>query len=139
MIEKYSDTLLKMFWWVEDFSDTNFNLLTSDYPITFLPRHQIIKRFNTPNDALLSGAYTLALPLTPKLCFYSSSNRNNVKLTKNSLIKMQNHFTVIHSKNFVYAFDKSQDEFIRKKLRLRSVQFSRFGVGTINKNGIKIS
>jgi hypothetical protein len=116
MCERYVDALLNMSWKIIDFRKTSFKLLTSDYPVVLSPFHPNAKKYDKISDLLLSGDYLLSLPLTPSLCFYASTDKNKIITNHNQLIKLQNNVTVLKAKNFVYASDKSQESFIRKRL-----------------------
>ncbi len=46
-------------------------------------------------------------------------SKNKIISNNTQLIKSQNNLTVLKAKNFVYANDRSQEDFIRKRLQLR--------------------
>ena len=117
--ERYAETLLKLTWWIEDFSKTSFALLTSDYPVAISPLNQPARKFSKPTEMLLSGDYLLSLPLTPQLCFYAATTKIKILSNSNQVIKSQNNLTVLKARNFVYACDTSQDSFIKKRLQLK--------------------
>ena len=116
-LEKYTGTLLKMHWWVEDFSKTSFSLLTSDYPVTFHAWGDRYVRMPTLNDMLLTGHFILAMPLSPKICFYACMRKSRFPVTQDALIKIQNRVTIAKAKNFVFTNDMTQDYFIRRRFR----------------------
>jgi len=117
--ERYNETFLKMCWWVEDFSETDSILLTSDYPVILAPLHKPSQKYSTPNDMLLSGEYLLSLPLNPYKCFFICADRNNVIKDIGKLIEIQNYNAVQNSKNFVFSKDRSQEKFIIELLSSR--------------------
>lgn len=119
MCERYVDALLNISWKIIDFRKTSFKLLTSDYPVVLSPLQSNAKKYDKISDLLLSGDYLLSFPLTPSLCFYASIDKNKIITHHNQLIKLQNNVTVLKAKNFVYASDKSQESFIRKRLLSR--------------------
>lgn len=119
LFERYHETLLKMCWWIEDFSSTDFMLLTSDYPATLAPLWKPSQKYKTPTDMLLSGEYLFSLPLNPHKCFYVCADPSKIVTTPNKLIKMQNQNTIHHAKNFVYSKNRSQENFIKKRLSSR--------------------
>ncbi len=87
MFEKYNEALLKMTWWIEDFSKTSFALLTSDYPLSISPLKPNHRKFSTLTEILLSGDYLLSLPLTPELCFYAATTKIKIISSSNQVIK----------------------------------------------------
>lgn len=115
--DEENDALLRMTWWLENFSGRNYTLLTSDHPVIISPlnkpstvKHPRIK------DRFFAPSRLLSIPLSPTVCLYAYIN-GKIKFTdKNRLLKTTNLITLTTAKKFIYAANRDQRSFVEKNL-----------------------
>lgn len=100
------DQILRMTWWLWDFSDAPHDLLLSDNPCIFT--HGI-------NDANL----IISLPVSPKKVFmatHSAMMAENLRKQKpQHLLKRINESSLLQSSSRIYARDTSHSRFIQNR------------------------
>lgn len=108
----FKECLMKMNWWLMDFSETGLDLITSDNPITLdIPED---KKFRSITEALDSGYGILIFPLSPTICFFASKNINSLYCDKSNLIELINYRTVSRAEHFLCTKTMIQKQFIEK-------------------------
>ena len=115
--DEANETLLKMTWWLENFSKLNYTLLTSDHPVS-------ISLLNKPSgashlrikDYFLDQDYLLSIPLSPTICFYAHINDRVTFSNTKSLLKTRNLVTLTAAKQFIYAVNRDQRGFVEKNI-----------------------
>jgi len=123
--EKYRECLSALNWFILDFSNTGFDLLTCDYPACISPlNEQVLKlsQFKTPRDMLDSGYFYLSLPLSPTQCFYAGKIEPTKEITKSKLrylIKIQNYRTIRNAQKTVYSNASLSMIFLNKYFKAR--------------------
>ncbi|KTD63289.1 hypothetical protein Lsan_1407 [Legionella santicrucis] len=118
--EKYRQCLIGLNWFVLDFINTGFDLLTSDYPVCIFPLNKQIlhsKKYETPREMLASGDFYLSFPLSPTRCFYAGKVEHKKGITKSQLrhlIKLQNHITINNAQKIIYSNNGLSINFLKK-------------------------
>lgn len=115
--DEANETLLKMTWWLENFSKRNYTLLTSDHPVSISPLNKpSIVNHSRIKDSFLDPSYLLSIPLSPTRCFYAHIN-GKIKFTNiDSLLKTRNLITLTTAKKFIYAANRDQRTFVEKNI-----------------------
>lgn len=103
---KISDQILRMKWWLWDFSDVRHDLLLSDNPCIFT--HGI----NDPN-------LIISLPVSPKKVFMATQTAMVAETLRQQksqhLLKRINESSLLQSSSRIYARDTSHRRFIQNR------------------------
>ena len=104
----YQDIILKMNWWVMDFTSANWSLVTGDRP------YMIFRSIHHPQGLIY-------IPIGPRLAFFASPDaakkRQLMHQPINSVAKHMNRFQVSLAAKYVYAVDTQHTALVEKHLR----------------------
>lgn len=115
--DEANEILLKMTWWLENFSKRSYTLLTSDHPVAIAPLNKPSNMTHPRiKDSFCDPSRLLSIPLSPTICFYAHIN-GKIKFTnKDSLLRTRNLITLTTAKKFIYASNCDQRTFIEKNI-----------------------
>ena len=115
--DETNEALLKMTWWLEDFSKQNYTLLTSDHPISISPLNKpSIASHLRIKDDLIDPDRLLSIPLSPTICFYAHINGKVKFSNKKVILRTRNLITLTTAKKFIYAVNGDQKGFVEKNI-----------------------
>lgn len=121
--KRFSETFQKLNWQIIDFSDTGFELITSDNPVLFIPNDIDSSKNSSLTVMLERKGYVLYVPLSPKIGFFASLVKfSSIKVKKN-LIKFLNKSTVKGIASQLYTNDFKQQLFIKKHFSGKKQEF----------------
>lgn len=124
-VNTFNNALNSLTWWVEDFSETRFTLLTSDSPLIVFPinsrENQVAQRLGQEEKPslgrmLATRMFAVFFPLSPSVGFFAANRHTDISLTKTRLIKQLNLDQTKRAKKFVIAADRLQEKFIQRHL-----------------------
>ncbi len=104
----------RMNWWIRRFEDLAAGLLISDRPLIL-----------RPNAGLQNSKCFIALPLTPKVIFFATSDEKVLEeflsLEAIPSIERINAWSVEQAASYVWGASVDQYDFVQKKLRKPSI------------------
>ena len=104
------DKILRMKWWIWDFSSVPFDLLLADHPCIFTTG------IDDPN-------LVIALPITPKKAFMATQSEHVANIMRlqhpRDLATRLNESSLNQAQVRIYARDRSPERFLRNRLQRR--------------------
>lgn len=102
------DKILRMKWWIWDFSDVPYDLLIADHPCIFTTG------IDNPN-------LVIALPITPKKAFMATQSDHAAEVMRRQrpqdLAMRLNESSIAQARVRIYARDKSSARFIQNRIQ----------------------
>lgn len=125
-LDNFTNQLLKMFWFVDEFYDVQNGLLTSDNPVKILPtnfgtvEHALLIREKSITNYLASNKFYLYFPISPhKAFFVFPTSRFQPLKDKADIVEFYNNIIAYDATKYVYAKNKSLSDLIEKSLLAR--------------------